>query len=494
MRVSVFRTVRRGLPRSPCIHFLFLACAIVAPTAASAESMGEALSSAYVTNPTLNAARAQQRSVDEQIPIANADLLPDVKFNADRGQEVRNLKLSEQAGSGLSSVFSEGKTRPAGYSFTLNQNLFRGFRTISAIREAKANIFAGIENLRNSEQTTLLNGATAYIDVLQNQAIVRLQENNVKVLREQLKATQDRFEVGEVTRTDVAQSQASLSSAISQLSLARSNLKTARANYEEVIGHPPSDLSQPTPIDGLLPTDQQSALAMADEESPTILNAIFLAEASRYAVKELVGELLPEVTFEAEHQFRFEPSRTVEEQETTTFVGRVNVPLYQGGGVAAQVRQAKEVNRQRLDEVVASRTQVRADVVSAWGQLVAARAQIESDESAVNANNIALRGVREEERVGQRTVLDVLDAEQTLLDSQVNLVTSKRDKVVAAYTVLQSVGRLDSYTLNLPVQHYDPLLHYRKAKFKLLGLNPDRGSLIFQIFNSGDAYSNYPNR
>ncbi len=475
MGESVVATVLRGLWY--CVRgsaYVAFSCLLL-PATAQSESLNEALAAAYYTNPTLNAQRAAQQATDEGVPIALSGVRPTVSFNADQGVQRLNQGLSPLAGAGSSSFFSEGKTRPRGYAFVLNQNLFRGFRTINATREAKANVYAGIESLRSVEQTILQDAVTAYIDVLRDQAIVRLRENNVKVLASQLKATKDRFEVGEVTRTDTAQSQAGLSSAQSALSLARSNLKTSRANYEQVIGHPPSKLQLPKSIRRLLPQTQQDAVAIADEENPTILNAVFLAESADFAVGELEGELLPEVTFETEYKKRFESSRLIDDTETTTYLGRVNVPLYQAGSVAAQIRQAKDTRRQRQTETAAARTETRANVLSSWGQLESAIAQIKSDQSSVDANAVALKGVRDEERVGQRTVLDVLDAEQALLDSNVSLVTSRRDKILAEYVLLAAVGGLNSYVLNLPVQHYDPLLHYRRAKFKFLGIGEDSG-------------------
>ena len=480
---SVVTAVRHGVWRRLRVSACVVMTCVLPSAAARSETLTEALSSAYYTNHTLNAKRAEQRAIDEGVPIALSDLRPSVSFSADAGVRRTNLGLTSTSTS-LSSVFPEGKTWPSGYSFTLNQNLFRGFRTINATRQAKAEVFAGIESLRSVEQTTLLDAVTAYIDVLRDQAIVRLRENNVKVLNSQLRATKDRFEVGEVTRTDVAQSQARLSGAISELSLARSNLKTSRATYELVIGHPPSRLQLPKPINALLPRLLEDALAIANEENPDILNATFLAEAAHYAVKKIVGELLPEVTFETNYQMQYEPSRTTEDSETTTYIGRVNVPLYQAGSVAAQIRQAKDTKRQLQTETAAARTEIRADMVSAWGQLESARAQIKSDESEVEANSIALAGVRDEEYVGQRTVLDVLDAEQDLLDSSVKLVTSKRDKAIAEYSLIFVTGQLNSYYLDLPVQHYDPLQHYHKAKFKLLGLSGGREDWLEGLRNS----------
>lgn len=444
------------------------------PTLAAAESLNEALAHAYVTNPTLKAQRAALRATDEGVPRAKSGYRPTIQATGDTGVQRDNVELSAAAG-GVGSVFADGKTRPTGYAFTLNQPVFRGLRTLNAVREAEANVRAGRETLRTVEQATLLDGVTAYMDVVRDQAIVRLRENNVKVLAEQLKATKDRFEVGEVTKTDVAQAEARLSGAKSDLSLARSNLQTSRAAYERVIGHPPSNVSDPPPIESLLPRSLDSALSIGDSENPTIASALFIEEAARYAVKQVKGELLPEVSFEAQYQRRYETSQSVESREESRYVGRVTVPLYQAGEVAARVRQAHQTVAQRKREIDEARVQTQADVVAGWGRLVAARAQIQSDQAQVRANTIALNGVREEEKVGQRTVLDVLDAEQELLDSQVDLVTSKRDKVVAEYTLLQAVGRLDSLNLNLSVARYDPTEHYRKVKHKFFGLRPGGG-------------------
>ena len=481
---SVVTVVRHGVWRRLRVSACVVMTCVLPSAAARSETLTEALSSAYYTNHTLNAKRAEQRAIDEGVPIALSDLRPSVSFSADAGVRRTNLGLTSTSTS-LSSVFPEGKTWPSGYSFTLNQNLFRGFRTINATRQAKAEVFAGIESLRSVEQTTLLDAVTAYIDVLRDQAIVRLRENNVKVLNSQLRATKDRFEVGEVTRTDVAQSQARLSGAISELSLARSNLKTSRATYEQVIGHPPSRLQLPKPINALLPRLLEDALAIANEENPDILNAAFLAEAAHYAVKKIVGELLPEVTFETNYQMQYEPSRTTEDSETTTYIGRVNVPLYQAGSVAAQIRQAKDTKRQLQTETAAARTEIRADVVSAWGQLESARGarsnptNPKSKPTASRSRVFAMKSMSASARSWT-----CLDAEQDLLDSSVKLVTSKRVKAIAEYSLIFVTGQLNSYYLDLPVQHYDPLQHYHKAKFKLLGLSGGREDWLEGLRNS----------
>ncbi|MCK5550773.1 MAG: TolC family outer membrane protein, partial [Hyphomicrobiaceae bacterium] len=332
---------------------------------------------------------------------------------------------------------------PGVYGLSLNQTLFRGFRTLNAIREAEANIRSGRETLRSVEQATLLDSVIAYMDVLRDQAIVRLREGNVRVLSEQLKASKDRFEVGEVTKTDVAQAEARLSGATSQLSLAQSNFKTSRASYERVIGHPPSNLVEPNPIDSMLPHALQASLRTSEDENPDINAALFAEKASRYVIKQIIGEMLPEVSVEARIQDTMEPTLGLDRESEKTLFGRVTVPVYTRGEPSSRARAARQINEQRRKEIDDARAETRADVIAAWGRLVSARAQIESDLSQVSANKIALNGVKEEEKVGQRTILDVLDAEQEFLDSQVNLVSTKRDKVVAAYALLAAIGRLD---------------------------------------------------
>ena len=307
---------------------------------------------------------------------------------------------------------------------------------------------------------------------MRDQAVVSLRQTNVDVLTEQLRQTKDRFNVGEVTRTDVAQAEARRSDAITQLYAAQANFKTSRATYEQVIGHPPSNLVHPPTIVHLLPTTLNDAMTLGDGENPVILNAVYQEEASLYNVNQIMGELLPQVTLDAQYQQRFDLSTLLKEQETTTVMGRVNIPLYQGGGVAARVRQAKETNNRLKKEVEDARLRIHAEVASNWAQLQATASEIQSAQSSLEANGIALQGVREEEKVGQRTTLDVLNAQLEYLGSQIQLVTAKRDRVVAEYALYSSVGRLDAQSLGLSVPYYDPLEHYDIVKNKWIGLKP----------------------
>jgi outer membrane protein len=470
-----------------------------------AETLGEAMANAYLINPVLNAERANLRATDEQVPIAKSGMRPTISATGDAAfrntesdivggtlDQRQERQRCDDATRALEPGFcafldaqqqqsfvqeesqfqNDGVTHPRGYSVQLSQPIFEGFQNINALRQAKASVQAARESLRAIESTTLLNAVTAYVDVVRDQAVVRLRQSNVDVLTEQLRQTKDRFNVGEVTRTDVAQAEARRSDAITQLYASQADLKASRATYEQIIGHPPSDLVHPPSIVHLLPARLDDAMTLGDGENPIILNAVYQEEASLYNVQQIMGELLPQVTLDAQYSQRFGESRSVTEQQVTTVMGRVNVPLYQGGGVAARIRQAKEVNHQLKKEVEDARLRIHADVISSWAQLQATASEIQSAQDSLEANRIALEGVREEEKVGQRTTLDVLNAQLEYLGSQIQLVTAKRDRVVAEYAVYASIGRLDAQSLGLSVPYYDPIEHYDIVKNKWFGLRP----------------------
>ncbi|MGI9386343.1 MAG: TolC family outer membrane protein [Methyloligellaceae bacterium] len=415
--------------------------------------------------PALNAERARQRATDEGVPIAKSARRPSVIGDADVTRSHSNTSPAST---------SDGKNTAKGYGVTLSQSVFRGFRTINSIREAEANVYAGRADLLTIEQNTLLSAVTAYMNVVRDLSIVRLRQNNVRVLAQQERATNDRFRVGEVTKTDQAQARARRSRAVSDLNLARSNLKTSQAEFERIIGHRPRNVRQPPLPRSSLPRGSNSALEIAAKTNPVLQAAMFRRVAAYRIIKRIKGELLPTVDFTASYDRDYDPSRTISDTENAAFAGRLTIPFYQSGDVAARVRQAKQSFDQSERLVDDARVRVRADVISAWGVLQAERAQLLSDREQVRANRTALNGVKEEEKVGQRTVLDVLDAEQELLDAQVDLVSTKRDLVVAAYSVLQTVGRLTAEHLGLRVTLYDPEEHYRRVKGKWFGLGKHR--------------------
>lgn len=434
----------------------------------SAETLKQAFSQAYKYSPRLDAERARLRAVDEEVARANSGYRPQINGSADVNHQ--HTYTRPEGGNGQSNSFN-----PRGYGVNLVQPLFNGFQTRNAVNEAEAAVRAGRETLRDVERIVLFETVTAYVDVVRDTAVVRLQENNVTVLTRELKATQERFSVGEVTRTDVAQAEARRAGAISQLDLAKANLKTSRGAYERITGTPPSNLNEPGVPEKLLPKSLQDAIAQATRENALVVAALYREQGARYTVDRIRGELLPEVRFEANYSHRWDTGPATAEVETGSVTGRVNVPIYEGGEVYARVRQAKHTHVSRLQEVEQSRTEVQQQVVAAWSQLQAARAQLESDQVQVQSNRTALNGVREEEKVGQRTLLDVLNAEQELLNAEVQLVTTRRNLVVSSYAVLASVGKLEVANLGAATLVYDPEPHYFEVRRKWWGLNITHG-------------------
>jgi outer membrane protein len=284
------------------------------------------------------------------------------------------------------------------------------------------------------------------------------------VLQEQLRQTRDRFAVGEVTRTDVAQSESRLAAGRSQVSQAESNYTSSKATYRQVIGVEPGKLSAATPVDRLSPGNLPGAVETGRAQNPSVTAAMFGIDVQALQVKINEGTLLPTLTATANVQQSWEVSPTIPNQFSASVIGQLSVPIYQGGANYAQIRSAKETLGQKRLDLDTARDQAQANVVQAWGQLTAAKAQIEATQAQVSAAEIALNGVREEARVGQRTTLDVLNAQQELVNARVALVTAQRDRVVASYTLLSAVGRLSPVVLGLPTSIYDPVTHYHQVR------------------------------
>jgi outer membrane protein len=452
------------------VSTLGLAFFLSSAFSASAESLTEALAAAYRNNPSINVQRARTRATDENIPIARSGIMPDISGSASLSSVARRTRTKN-----LGAYSSNATTETDGaLGITARQNLFRGFRTKNALREAESSILASREDLRAIVQDVLVASAEAYMNVLRDQALLRLGQRNVGFLEEQLRAAEDRFEVGENTRTDVAQTQARLAAARSDVSLVRANLNASRAVYRQVIGQEPGRLQLSFPYQKALPGSLKAALASGQERHPVILASIHDSDAAAYLVKQIEGELLPTVSLEANAQTVFGID-DAEYSNSASLTGRVSVPIYQGGGVSARVRQAKENLGLARIQTDVSRAQVRAAVISAWGDLDATKAAIISAAAEVKASQIALDGVQEEQRVGQRTTLDVLDAQQELLDAQVNQVLAQRDRIVAAFSLIAAIGRLNEHELNLPVARYDPKNHYKAVKDKWFGLRTPDG-------------------
>jgi outer membrane protein len=436
-------------------------------TGAAAITLEGALVQAYQNNPQLNAQRAIARGIDENVPQALSGYRPTVGATADVG--VLNTNTRTQLGS-VSST-----TAPRGVGLEVNQNVFNGFQTGNRVRAAESQVFAARETLRLIEQTVLLDAATAYMNVLQTQAILDLQRRNVEVLQEQLRQARDRFNVGEVTRTDVAQAESRLAAGRSQVLVAEANYITARANYRRVIGIDPNGLVPGMPVDRFSPPRLDLAVATGQAENPNVTAGMYGVDVAALQVKIAEGALYPNVTITGNVAKRYDTSAGVQETFTGSVVGQIVVPLYQGGDEYSLIRQFKETLGQTRLNLDTARDQARRDVVQAWGQLEAAKATILSTQAQVAASEIALNGVREEARVGQRTTLDVLNAQQELVNARVALVTAQRDRVVASYTLLSAVGRLSVQRLGLKTPVYDARVHYHQVRDAWFGVRTPDG-------------------
>mgnify|MGYP001766460547 CR=1 FL=1 len=445
------------------------AVAIAAAGNAQAESISGALARAYSGNPDINQQRAAVRATDENVPRAKSGYRPRVTATADVGRQWTDLHLPGGRSASMTS-------NPRGYGVSITQNIWNGNRTDNSVRQAESGVLGARETMRQTEQTILQNGATAYMNVLRDTAILNLRKNNITVLEEQLRQTTNRFQVGEVTRTDVAQSEASLAQARSDYFAAQSNLQTSIASYRQIIGVQPSRLEPARPIEALLPKNLPAAVQVSQTEHPAVQAAMHNVDVQALNVKVVEGELYPTIGVTGSVAKRFDPAGSTASQTlTASIVGQLSVPIYEGGEVYARARQAKEQLGQARLQADLQRDAVRAQVVSTWGQLETAKAQIRSGQAAVTAAEIALNGVREEAKVGQRTTLDVLNAQQALLNTRVALVTAQRDRVVASYAVMAATGRLTADNLHLKVARYEPRVHFEQVKDKWIGLRTPDG-------------------
>lgn len=470
-------SLRRALSRLSVIA-VFAAAPMLVTAGASAETLREAMASAYQSNPRLDAERARLRATDEEVPRAKSGFRPQIDGTAEIGRSHTESKPQ---------TTSAGSTNPKGYEVSIRQSVFNGFRTTNAVAEAEAGVRVGRENLRFIENQTMLDAVTVYMDVVRDQAIVRIRESNVAVLSRELEAAETRRAAREVTKTDVAQARARRARAVSAADLAKSNLKVSRAQFERVVGHAPQRVSEPPLKNKLLPRSLNEALGVAEQESPNVGSALYREQAARHAVDKVWGELLPQVQLEASYSHSEDASRAIEHSNAATVTGRVTVPFYEGGEVHARVRQAKHTHVSRLQEIEQARSETQANVTAAWSRLMAARAQMRSDEVQVEAGRTALEGVREEEKVGQRTLLDLLNAEQEYLDAQVALATTRRDLVVASYALLSAMGRLTAEHLVLSSTVYDPEEHYHETRQKWFGLSITHADGRKEVVDAADG-------
>ncbi len=443
---------------------------VLSSTVASAETLMGALAKAYSYNASLNYERAGVRVTDEGVAVAKSGWRPVIGATA-----------------GLTHTSNDGLHINSGsFGVQIQQSLFDGFQTLNNVRTAEARVNASNESLRNTEQDILFNAAAAYVDVLRDRQIAVFRERNLAFLGEQVRAASSRFEVGEGTRTDVAQAQAQQAAAVAQLSAARAQVQVSEAAYLQIVGDRPGRLQAASAASKLLPASMEQAIAIGLSEHPAIRATLHLVDAAAFAVKAQEGALLPQVTAQAgvSRSFTDLPGvgagggaggRTEGTSSSASIGLNLTVPIYSGGRTSALVRQAKETLGQARIQVDVTRDQIRQAVTAAWTQYLAAQQVVAANRELVSAAQLALNGVSEERNVGQRTTLDVLNAQADVIAAQINVASAERDVVAASYAILSAMGRLSPQRLGLNVALHDPSEHYDAVKNQWIGTRTPDG-------------------
>jgi TolC family type I secretion outer membrane protein len=437
-----------------------LAASAAWPPAARALTLDEALVSAYLTNPTLDGQRAALRATDELVPQALGGYRPTVAVESSAA--LADID-SSSGGGGLTTVDN---------ALRLDQPLYRGGETVANVRRSELLVRLERARLTATEQDVLFDAVDAYTTLLTDLAVLELATSNVDRLRRQLQATRDRFEVGEVTRTDVAQAEASLAGARAERVRAEGAIEASRATFRSVIGLEPDQLVPPRPL-ATLPPSEAEAQQLAQTLNPNVAAAQFSLAAARQDVDIAQSALYPRLSVTGELSYTEEPSLALDWQRSASIGANLAVPLYQSGAEYARVRQAKETVGQRQRDLDGILRAVRQEVTRAWQELATARSRIESITEQVRAAEIALEGSRQEALVGQRTTLDVLDQENDLFQAEVDLVSAQRDEIVASYGLRAAIGQLTAAAVELPVEPYDPEAHYQDVRDRWFGLGDD---------------------
>lgn len=447
-------TVRNGLRAA------LLATVLWVPQAA-ADSLQDALVKAYQTNPQLLAERANLRATDEGVSQAIAQWRPRVSVNASYSKFHAESKTD-----GLPQSLTRTESWDA--DVTASQTIFAGGRILAQRRQADANVNAGRARLHSTEQSVFLNTIASYMNVVRDESVLKLNEANVTLLRKQLEAAKARFDVGEITRTDVAQAEARLAAGLSSETGSQAALKASRLAYERAVGEAPGTLD-PKPAVPAVPESEAQAREIANVQNPSLVAARAQEDAARYGVDFAVGQMLPTVTVQASYGRGGQERGPETVGDDARVTATASVPLYQGGAEWSQIREAKELNNRARLGVEDARRGTEEGVQNAWESYRAARASSEANRQQVKASEIAFEGVQQELEVGSRTTLDVLDQQQELLNARVALVRSERDEIVASYSLLSAMGKLTAQDLELPVQMYDPVENYDMQTWRPLG-------------------------
>lgn len=440
---------------------LLAATALWAPQL-HAMTLAEAFATAYESNPNLSAARARLQATDETVTQARGGMRPTVRAVSTYGVSSDYASSGAASGTSTSDPFSVG--------IEASQPLYDGGQTTNSVRARLSDVSAARARLTDLEQQVLLQVVTAYMDIRRDEENVRLAQNNVRVITEQLRATQDRFEVGEVTRTDVSQARARLAESQSNLTIAEGQLDASKQRFRQVVGVEPSNLRAPPPLPEL-PRSQDDALTMALQNHPAIVAARFDDSAASSDVRSAIGSLLPSVSLDGSASVSDSgvfDNDSINRRNAQVLV-RATVPIYQAGVEYSRIRQSQALASAARASITTEARARQLEVENAWTTLAVARAAIVSERQRVAASQLAFEGVREEALVGSRTTLDVLDAEQELLDARVRLVEAIRSEYVAGYSLLSAVGGLTVANLGVDAVVYDPLISFERNNERLVG-------------------------
>ena len=453
-----------------CAAAVFAALLILPATPTRAETLPEVLVRTYQGNPQLNAERARLRGIDETVPMAVAAYRPQIMAMLTGGlQAVRVLFPDNTVQTATLRTWTIG--------LTVSQTLFNGFKTANTVRQSEANVRSGREALRNVGQGVLLDAVTAYTNVLANQTLVEAQRINSTFLREVLGTTRKRLDAGDVTPTDVAQAEARQSRGLADLNAAEVNLAISQAIYAQVTGAPPGRLVPAEPVDRLLPRTREDAVAISRKDHPAIMAAMYDTDVAQLGTKIAESSLWPNLSVQGsvQRQWENDPTLSAKANDIASVIGQANVPIYDGGLAAAQIRQAKELAMQARIVLELIRNQTQTAVIAAWASHEGAKVALSAAESEVRAAQVALSGVQKEAQGGQRTTLDVLNSQQDLMAARARLIGAQRDRVIAAYALLSATGRLDVKTLGLNTPDYSPEVHYQQVRDAWGGLRTPSG-------------------
>ncbi|MBN9582357.1 MAG: TolC family outer membrane protein [Afipia sp.] len=437
---------------------------------AYAETLNEALISAYQSNPQLNASRAQQRATDENVPQALAGYRPQIVASLSAAlQPVRNLLPDN--------TVQTATLKPWTIGVTVTQNLFNGFKTANSVRVAEFQVLSGREALRNVGQGVLLDAVTAYMNVIANQALLETQRSNVTFLRETLSITKKRLDAGDVTPTDTAQAEARLSRGLADLNAAEVAFESSRAIYAQVIGNLPGNLAPAQTVDRFVPRTRQETLDTTIRENPAVVAASYDVDVATTSIGVAESSLLPQanVVGNISRSFDGDINLGTKRNDQATLAGQLTVPIYDGGTAASQTRQAKETAVQSRLVLEQVRNQARTAAISAWISSEGTKVALAAAETEVKSAAIALQGVRREAQAGQRTTIDVLNSQQDLTAAKSRQILAQRDRVIASYTLLSAIGRLDVRTLGLNTPDYLPEVHYHQVRDAWHGLRTPSG-------------------